>query len=115
MADSMIACPKCGEKIALTSAIEGPIAERLKAELEGKLAAERAKLVAQAKANAEAQLAGQLGELRAQLGEKAKLLETAQATELELRKQRREFFRVPLTLPAVLTPVVDGVRAPERV
>ena len=27
------------------------------------------------------------------------------------REQRRRFFRVPLTLPAVLTPVVDGTRA----
>lgn len=29
------------------------------------------------------------------------------------RDQRREFFRIPLTLPAVLTPVVDGARAEE--
>jgi c-di-GMP-binding flagellar brake protein YcgR len=29
------------------------------------------------------------------------------------REQRRQFFRVPLTLPAVLTPVVDGSRTEE--
>ena len=29
------------------------------------------------------------------------------------REQRREFFRIPLTVPAVLTPVVDGARSAE--
>lgn len=29
------------------------------------------------------------------------------------REQRREFFRIPLTVPAVLTPVVDGERSEE--
>jgi hypothetical protein len=76
-------------------------------EIQTKLAAERHKLAAEAKQSAEAAIATQVADLRSQLTEQSKKLESAQATELELRKERRELEQQKEALALEVTRRVD--------
>ena len=111
MSDS-ITCPKCGAEIPLTEAISHQVGERLRlefeaaaretetqhaqalaaqeAELQSKLAEERAKIEAAARARAEESVSLTLGDLSAQVKEQADRLAKAEAKELALLKEKRE-------------------------
>lgn len=111
MTDQSITCPHCGKTIQLTEAITHQIDERLRAqfdlqtknqqrqfdlqlkakeaEIDKRLAQERAVLETQARQRAEAALGVELKDLKEQLLERSRQLESSRTAELELRKQQR--------------------------
>ncbi|MCL2645802.1 MAG: DUF2130 domain-containing protein [Phycisphaerales bacterium] len=147
MSDPVIVCPKCKADIPLTSAIEGPIAERLRQQFEAankikeealvqreraltsqqaklekakldqerqlaeKLENERNNLAAQARQQAQLDVAVELKDLREQVGDHRKKLEAAQATELALRKDRRELEQQKENLALEVTRRLDEERS----
>lgn len=101
MAEQFITCPKCNERIKLTDAIKHPIEEALRREFEvqGKrrekefderLVNERAQLELKARKQAEESVTVELRDLKSQLDERSRLLDTARQQELDLRKRQRE-------------------------
>ena len=112
MIEQSIACPHCGQKIPLTEALTHPIEEKLRKEFDSEtrkservheaaiealkkdqaqtLAGERAAIEKAARKRAEDAIGQDLKDVKAQLEEKAKLLEDARKLELALRKRERE-------------------------
>jgi len=112
MAEQIISCPKCGAKIPLTDAFTRELEGKLRAEFDlelrkrkdaadaalqarekehqDALAAERSRVEFQAKEHAREAVSVELADLRNQLAEKAKGLETARQQELEFRRRQRE-------------------------
>lgn len=90
MNNSFITCPKCGTSIELTEAFTHQVEEKLREEYDKKLAAEKAKLEGRLKKEAEDKLSLELKDLKTQIEEKDKRLQTADKSELEWRKRQRE-------------------------
>lgn len=112
MADQFITCPSCGKRIPVTEAFTRQIEARVQKETEAelkrkdreheaalaaklkeydeKLARERLKVEARARKKAEENLAVELKDLKEQLDDKAKKLDTAQRHELTLRRRTQE-------------------------
>ncbi len=101
MPEQVITCPKCGTKIPLSDAFTHEIEEKLHAQLELEmkkkdrehqeaLVRERARLEQQAKRHAEEASAVELKDMKDQLEEKSRQLESARQQELDLRKGKRE-------------------------
>jgi hypothetical protein len=112
MNDQSIICPHCGQRIPLTEALTHPIEEKLRREFDSEtkkierdhefaiealkrdhsqeIAAERGAIEKAARKHAEDALAQDFKDLKAQLAEKAKLVEAAQTQELALLKRERE-------------------------
>lgn len=84
---SLIACPKCGHEFALTSALEQPIAERLRQQIE----AEFVSRIEQEKEKAKEAAGVELQALKQEIAEKNKTIQQARDAELALRKKQREF------------------------
>jgi len=112
MIDQSIACPNCGTKIELTDAIRQPIEEAMRqqfdsqtkqrekelqatlkskeTEFDKRLADERVQMEKNAKKHAEESVTVEMRDMKAQLQERDKQLETARSQELDLRKRQRE-------------------------
>jgi hypothetical protein len=84
---SSISCPKCHHVFPLTSAIEQPILEKLRVQLEK----EREAIAADARKSAIEEQHRQMHELQAKLLAKDKKLAEAQQAELKLIKERADF------------------------
>jgi len=99
MADQLITCPNCGTKIPLTEAFTHDIEEKL-----------RSKFEKQAKQRAEESISIELKDLKEQLQEKSRLLETSQQQELELRKRQRELEERERNLKLEVDRTLDAER-----
>ncbi|HEV8539451.1 MAG TPA: DUF2130 domain-containing protein [Bacteroidota bacterium] len=132
MPDQFITCPKCGTKIPLTEAFTHDIEEKLRSEYEAELkrksdesnaalrameqefqetrAKERSRLEAQAKERAQESISIELKDLKEQVQEKSKQLETSRQQELELRKRQRDLEERERTSKLEAERTLDGER-----
>lgn len=85
-----ITCPKCGHVFEPTEAFSHHIEEKLRAEYEKRIFAERAAIANKTRQETEERLALELKDLRVQNEEKEKKLREALQNELDLRKRQRE-------------------------
>lgn len=85
-----ITCPNCGHIIELTEAFTHQVEEKLRAEFNKRLFAQKAELERKIRQEAEERLAVELKDLRLQNDEKERKLREAQQIELELRRRQRE-------------------------
>ncbi len=90
MSQQTITCPHCGRSIELTEAFTHQVEEKLRAEYEKRIFAERNAAINKARQETEQRFALELNDLRSQNEEKEKRLREAQEQELELRKRQRE-------------------------
>jgi hypothetical protein len=112
MTEQTITCPKCGAKIPLTDAFTHDIEDKLRSEFDLQLKkkkdeselllrakekeyqeamkSEQSRLETQAKQRAQEALSVELKDLKDQLDEKSKRLESAKQQELDVRKRQRE-------------------------
>jgi hypothetical protein len=112
MADQTVKCPKCGNEFPITEAFTQQIVDRLRAdfdeaarkrqreyeqtlnkkdqEFQAALVAERKRVEAQARAQAQDVVATELQDLRAQVTERNLQMQTARQKELDLLKRQRE-------------------------
>lgn len=136
MTDQAIICPHCGKRIPLTEALTHPIEEKLRKEFDSEtkrkereyeaavealkkehaqgLASERASIEKAAKKRADEAAAQDLKDLKAQLDEKAKLLDDARKHELALRKREREIEERESSLKLEVQRTLDKERAKIR-
>lgn len=136
MIDQSILCPHCGKKIPLTEALTHPIEEKLRKEFssetkkserehesaiealkkehEQKLAGERTAIEKTARKRVEDALAQDMKDLKAELAEKAKLLDEARKEELALRKREREIEERENSLKLETQRTLDKERAKIR-
>jgi len=136
MIEQSITCPHCGEKIPLTEALTHPIEEKLRKEFDSEtkknereheaaiealkkdqaqaLAGERATIEKAARKRAEDAIGQDLKDVRAQLEEKAKLLEDARKHELALLKREREIEERESALKLEVQRTLDKERAKIR-
>ena len=134
--EQSILCPHCGKRIPLTEALTHPIEEKLRREFDSEtkkkereyeatvevlkkehaqgLASERAAIEKAAKKRADDAAAQDLKDLKAQLDEKAKLLEDARKHELALRKREREIEERESSLKLEVQRTLDKERAKIR-
>lgn len=132
MIEQSIICPHCGRKIQLSEALTHPIEEKLRKELETeikkrdkehegaiqalekehtqKLVDERTNIEKVARKRAEDAIAHNIKDLKAQLDEKAKLLEDARNHEAALRKREREVEERENTLKLNVQRTLDKER-----
>src|SRR6476659_9677300 len=87
MEASSITCPKCHFHFPLTAAIEQPILEKAREQLES----ERQNIAREARKAAIDELTRSMQELQAKLSAKEKKLAEAQQAELKLLKERADF------------------------
>lgn len=90
MSQQTISCPHCGRSIELTEAFTHQVEEKLRAEYEKRIFAERNAAISKTRQETEARLALELNDLRHQNEEKERRLREAQEQELQLRKRQRE-------------------------
>jgi hypothetical protein len=112
MSDQTVKCPKCGKEFPVTEALTQQIVGRLRAdfdetaskrereyeqalgkkdqELQAALVAERKRVEAQARSQAQDVVATELQDLRAQVTERNLQMQTARQKELDLLKRQRE-------------------------
>lgn len=136
MSQQFINCPKCGERIELSEAISHEIEEKLQKhfeaeikkrerahqglleakekELQEKLAKERAKIEERAKKAAEEATQIELIDLKTQLEDKARKLDSARKAEIELRQKQRELEDKEKALEVELVRRVDVERERAR-
>jgi len=97
-------------KLAEQKAALEASARDLQSRVEEQLAAERAKLIAQAEEKAAEQLALQLQDLQEQLAEQNRQLQAARQTELDLRKQQRQLEEARAALELEVARKLDAER-----
>lgn len=114
MIEQSVVCPYCGKKIPLTQALTHSIEESLRKEFDKTLTGERASIERAARKRAEDALAHELKDVKADLTEKAVLLEDARKQELALRKRQRELEERERTLGLEVERKLDGERAKVR-
>ena len=88
--ESNINCPKCGAEIGLSEAVAHPLREKLTAEFDARLEAERSNISAKAEKAAEDKLGISLRNLESRAAEQKTKLEEATARELDLLREKRE-------------------------
>src|SRR6185436_2524321 len=118
MNDQTIRCPHCAKDIpltaALTSHIETDMREKMKVEWNKRLEdlqAEKQKLVAAAKVEAEQKVGLELKDLKCHEAAMKKQLEEAQKNELELRKKSRELEEQKQNMELEMQRKLDKERA----
>jgi len=87
MEASSINCPKCHHSFPLSAAIEQPIFERAREQLDS----ERQKIAAEARKSAIDELTRSMQDLQAKLAAKDKKLQESQQAELKLIRERADF------------------------
>ncbi|CAI4030040.1 IncF plasmid conjugative transfer pilus assembly protein TraB [Nitrospira tepida] len=88
MTPSQIACPRCGEPIALSDALLAQVRGTVETDLKQRHAAELQAAVWQAEARAKEPIERDLRLVREQLAEQQRKTQEAQQAELTLRKEK---------------------------
>ena len=94
MSQDSVKCPKCGEIIKITEAmqrdIELVIKKRYEKEMEVKISEQRAQLTEEAKKKAFDEVSLEMADLKGQVSEQDKKIKNLEQQELELRKRERQ-------------------------
>ena len=110
MSQQTITCPKCGHTFEPTEAFSHQVEERLRAEYEKRIFAERTAAANKARLEIEQRVSLELKDLRSQNEEKEKKLREANENELALRKRQREIEEREKNLQLELQRTLDEER-----
>jgi hypothetical protein len=105
-----ITCPNCGHVLELTEAFTHQVEEKLRAEYEKRIFAERTAAANKTRQETEQRLSLELNDLRSQNEEKEKRLREALQNELDLRKRQRELEEKEKNMQIDLERKVDEER-----